>query len=347
MASKPPTWDNREDGRIDRQAQRLEDMTSWQPSSGADAARRRAAILERVRRFFDERDVLAVDTPALSRYAVSDAHIESFSIHSGIAPEIYLNTSPEFSMKRLIAAGYPDIYSICRVFRDGEVGQRHQPEFTMIEWYRLGIDLGSIIAETLQFIGQALADPALLSDVDQVDYAEAFRQHANIDVFSESIDDFADHVDADTDLRRAIGDNRDDWLDLILSTTVTSKFATDKLTVLRHYPASQAALARICPIDRRVADRFEVFYGSTELANGYVELTDAREQLQRIGSDQKRRQQSDQPVRPCDRLLIASLKAGLPECAGVAVGLERLQMVHDKTDDIGDVVTFVFEKHHD
>lgn len=321
-------------------------MTDWRPSSGPDAARRRAALLERVRKFFSDRDVLAIDTPALAQYAVSDLHIESISVRSGFSGDHFLNTSPEFCMKRLLAAGYPDIYSICRVFRGGEAGKRHQPEFTMVEWYRLGFGLDSIVAETLQLLTQALDDPKLASTTEQLDYAEAFRQHANIDVFHASIDELADCADADIDLRATIADDKDAWHNLIFSAVVTPQFAPDKLTVVRHYPASQAALARICPIDNRVADRFEVFYGANELANGYVELTDADEQMQRINTDQEQRRLSGRRASPYDKNLIAALEAGLPECAGVAVGLERLQMVHEKTDDIGDVVTFTFEEHH-
>ena len=322
-------------------------MTNWRPSSGPEVARRRAAMLNRIRQFFSSRDVLPVDTPALSQSAVSDIQIESFLVRSGCLPDNYLNTSPEFNMKRLLAAGYPDIYSICRVFRDGEVGAKHQPEFTMVEWYRLGLNLDAIVAETLQFIADALANPALAGDVDQFDYVDVFKQQAGMDVFTASIDDFANTANADTDLRRAIGDNRDGWLDLILGTIIVPQFATDKLTVLRHYPLSQAALARTCPANSRVADRFEIFHGRSELANGYVELTNADEQLQRIESDQRERQRTGKTVRPSDTAFLASLVAGLPECAGVAIGLERLQMVHDKTDDISDVVSFVFENNHD
>ncbi len=323
-------------------------MTSWRPASGPDAARRRAAMLERIRQHFKESDVLAVDTPSLSQFAASDVQIESFQVDSRAASQQYfLNTSPEFNMKRLLAAGYPDIYSICRVFRDGEAGKQHQPEFTMVEWYRLGFDLDSIVADTTRLIASALAGPALHDAVDQYDYADVFQQHADIDIFTATIDELAGCGGADADLRRALGDDRDALLDLILSTKISRQFADDRLTVLRHYPASQAALARLCPSNERVADRFEVFLGSTELANGYVELTDAAEQRHRIDSDQAKRQRLKLPVRPHDRALLASLESGLPQCAGVAVGLERLQMMHDSTDDIGDVVAFLLEKDHD
>jgi len=322
-------------------------MTDWRPSSGPDAARRRAALLERVRQFFADRGVLAIDTPALAQDAVSDPQIESISVRSGCSGEHFLNPSPEFCMKRLLAAGYPDIYAICRVFRGGEAGKRHQPEFTMVEWYRLGFGLDSIVAETVQLLTQALDDPKLATTAEQLDYAAAFRRHANIDVFNAGIDELAACAGADIDLRAAIANDQDAWHNLIFSAVVTPQFAPGKLTVVRHYPASQAALSRICPIDNRVADRFEIFYGANELANGYVELTDADEQMQRINTDQEKRRLSGRPVAAYDKHLIAALEAGLPECAGVAVGLERVQMAHDKTGDIGNVVTFTFEEHHD
>lgn len=321
---------------------------NWQPSSDVAAARRRAAMLQRIRQYFDEQDVLAVDTPALSACAVSDVQIESFAVQSiSTGKPLFLQTSPEFNMKRLLAAGYPDIYSICRVFRDGEVGARHQPEFTMIEWYRHGMHLESIIADTVRLIIRALDAVDVSDNVEQVDYAEIFKQHTGINIFATNVDELAECSGADTGLRRSLGDDKDAWFDLLLSTKICGQFAKDKLTVLRHYPASQAALARLCPADERVADRFEVFLGPTELANGYVELTDAEQQLQRIEADQASRQQSGMPLRPHDVLLLAALQSGLPACAGVAVGLERLQMAHDKTDDISKVLTFAFENHHD
>ena len=246
-------------------------------------------------------------------------------------------------MKRLLASGYPDIYSVCRVFRDGEAGRKHQPEFTIIEWYRLGFDLAEIIADTLNVIAAALDDASLTGAVSIFDYRDAFIEFAGIDPLTASTDDLAAAAGADNDLRQTLGEQSDGWLDLILTTRVAPSFATDKLTVLQHYPASQAALARLCPDDPRLADRFEVFMGAMELANGYVELTDAVEQSQRIADDQAMRELRDQPVRPHDAALLAALESGLPACAGVAMGLERLQMLHDKVDDIRKVITFEFE----
>mgnify|MGYP001826032467 CR=1 FL=1 len=320
-------------------------MNGWQPSAGPEVARTRASMLERIRRYFVACDVLEVDTPALSASAVSDTQIESLEIaDSLVCPRpLYLATSPEFCMKRLLADGYPDIYSICRVFRDGESGRQHQPEFTMVEWYRLGFGLEQIVSDTLQLIAAALDEPSLSRNAVQHDYRSLFRESVGLDPLTASIDELARACDADDDLRRAIGDERDDWLDLLLSTRIVPGFADDRLTVLRHYPASQAALARLCPDDADVADRFEVFAGSVELANGYVELTDAREQAERIRHDIESRQRRKRPAYPVDGKLLAALEAGLPPCAGVAVGFERLHMLHDKTDDIRDVLTFAFE----
>jgi len=319
-------------------------MTKWRPTSGPDAARRRADILRRLRSYFDRETILEVDTPALSPAAVSDVHIESLAVSSSLATApLYLHTSPEFCMKRLLASGYPEIYSICRVFRDGEVGQRHQPEFTMVEWYRLRFGLDDIISDTLNAIASALGDQTLAEDAVTTDYRDVFAATCGIDPLDASISELAELADADQDLRRVLGDERDSWLDLLITMRVAPSFAADKLTVVKHYPASQAALARLCPDNCMVADRFEVFMGSVELANGYVELTDAQTQSARIETDQATRTRLGKALRPRDHSLVAALDSGLPACAGVAMGLERLQMMHDKTDDIRDVIPFPFE----
>jgi elongation factor P--(R)-beta-lysine ligase len=322
-------------------------VTSWRPSSGPAVARHRAAILRRLRAYFETESVLEVDTPAISTTAVSDIHIESIAVNSELSDTpLYLHTSPEFCMKRLLASGYPDIYSVCRVFRDGEAGKHHQPEFTMVEWYRLGFGLAEIIADTLKALALALDKPQLCDDVLIVDYRDAFTAASGVDPLSASISELADAADADADLRRSLGSVRDDWLDLILATKLAPTFCADKLTVLQHYPASQAALAQICRQDSSVADRFEVFMGTVELANGYVELTDAELQAERIANDQLQREQRGQPLRPRDQSLLAALEAGLPACAGVAVGLERLHMMYAGTNDIHNVITFPFETVH-
>jgi lysyl-tRNA synthetase class 2 len=301
--------------------------------------------MRRVRACFEEAGVLEVDTPALSAAAVSDTQIESFEIAASTVSNrpLFLHTSPEFCMKRLLADGYPDIFSICRVFRDGEAGSRHQPEFTMIEWYRLGMNLDDIIDDTVHVMRCALDDKAPVAEPVQLDYREAVLEATGLDPLNTDTASLANAVDADERLRAALGEEKDDWLDLLLATRVIPGFANDRLTVLKHYPASQAALARLCPADSRVADRFEVFLGPVELANGYVELADAAEQSARIAADNAARARRGRPARPVDQHLIAALESGFPACAGVAMGFERLQMIHDKTDDIRNVLTFAFE----
>ena len=322
-------------------------MADWRASSPVTVAQHRAEMLARVRAYFAEQQVLAVDTPALSKFANTDPNIDSFSTQSATGNQYFLHTSPEFCMKRLLADGYPDIYSICRVFRDGEIGHYHLPEFTMLEWYRLDFELGDIISDTTALIAACIGHPSLHEDAVVVDYRDAFRDIANIDIFSVTIDDLAIKVSADDALRNSVGDDHRAWLDLILSTVIAPDFNPDQLTVVQHYPASQAALARICPGDDRFADRFEVFHGVTELANGYVELTNADEQRRRFNQELNMRENTGQPLLPPDEQLLAALDNGLPDCAGVAVGLERLQMILMQADNIDNVVTFSPRTRHE
>jgi lysyl-tRNA synthetase class 2 len=320
-------------------------MTGWRPSSSADVARRRAAMLDRVRAYFADHDVLAVDTPTLSGYATPDPNIESITAGCGRDRPTYLHTSPESAMKCLLAAGYPDIYSICRVFRGSEQGRRHLAEFTLLEWYRLDFGLSEIVADTTALIAHCLDQASMKSSV--LDYADAFQNIAGVDVFAASIESLASVASADMALRDNIGTDRDAWLDLVLATVVAPTFASDELTVLRHYPRSQAALARACPLDARIADRFEVFYGALELANGYVELTDAEEQRTRFARDNERRNTAGLAEVIPDELLLRALASGLPACAGVAVGFERLQMIYEQSDNIANVVTFASRDSHE
>jgi lysyl-tRNA synthetase class 2 len=318
---------------------------AWQPSCSVATAKRRAALLADAREFFASRGLLEVETPVLSPYAVSDPNIES--IRAALSPDKgrhrYLNTSPEYCMKRLLCAGYPDIYSICKVFRDGDAGRRHQPEFTMAEWYRIGFGLQRIIAECCDFL-QSLIDPErLLSAIASYSYSQAFVAMTGIDPLRADGATLATALNADDRLQDTIGDNHDEWLDLMMSSKVAPCFAKDRLTVVHHYPASQAALARLCPDDPLLADRFEVFFGDLELANGYVELQDAGTQWQRWLKDLSLRQRKEQASVPLDSKLIDALRSGMPACSGVAVGLDRILMINERVEDIGKVQTFAFE----
>lgn len=317
----------------------------WRPAARLATAQRRAAMLDRARRFFSEHDILQVDTPSLSPAAVSDPHIDSvratLSVQRGA--RFFLRTSPEYAMKRLLCAGYPDIYEIARVYRDGEAGQRHQPEFTLIEWYRRGFSLDEMMLEAIELLTALLEPSRLQGRAVYRSYAAAFREIIEIDPLTADLDSLRLASDADGRLAAALGERRNDWLDLLLATRVAPRFERNRLTVLHHYPASQAALARLDPEDPAVAERFEVFYGDLELANGFVELTDAAEQAQRFTSDQADRQARGKLHVPLDDRFLAALQSGLPGCAGVAVGFERLLMINEKTDNIRSVVTFPFD----
>ena len=296
------------------------------------------------RDFFRALAIQEVDLPALVSHAVTDAQIDSLQVTTPGQPSSigYLHTSPEYGMKRLLAAGSPDIYQLGKVYRAGETGRLHQPEFTMIEWYRRGIALDDMAAETCALI-RALAasagDPPPVGRA--LRYADAFKEHVGIDPINASTSALQRQA---TSLLGAgvpeLGDDRDAWLDLLLSQVLAPRLPREALTVLSHYPASQAALARLHPQDNRLAERFEIFWRGVELANGYRELRDPDEQRARFERDRSiRRKQGRQDVEP-DPALLAALSAGLPDCCGVAVGFDRLLMLALNRDRLTDVISF-------
>jgi len=323
--------------------------TDWRPRADVGMARRRSSMLRSIRDWFDARGVLDIDVPSISLTAVSDPNIESIEARPAVAGgrPAWLHTSPEYCMKRLLAAGFPDIYFLGKVFRDGEAGRRHQPEFTMIEWYRLGFGFEAIMADAETLLGHLLADRVAGVEVGRLDYRGAFRCFLDLDPFDCPIGKLAECAGADASLRAALGANRDAWLDLLMTREIAPRFPTNGLTTLYHYPASQAALARLSPTDPRIAERFEVFLGDVELANGYVELTDAAEQRRRFEADQALRRRSGLPVRPLDQRLLRAVDSGLPACAGVAAGFDRLLMLAAGATDIRDVFHFSDECQRD
>jgi lysyl-tRNA synthetase class 2 len=323
----------------------LAESNGWQSTLAVSTARRRAAMLATARRFFESRNVLEVEVPSISQYTVSDPNIESVRavLRQDAGRIRYLQSSPEYFMKRLLCGGFPDIYSICRVYRDGEAGRRHQPEFTMVEWYRKGFELREMIDESCAFVVQLL-DRASLNEMPlTLEYRDAVRERAGVDPVAAPCSSLADACGADDRLRSAIGDDREAWLDLLMSAKVVPTLAKDRLTVIRHYPASQAALARLCPDDSSVADRFEIFLGDMELANGYVELRNAADQESRWLDDLRSRREKGLDAVPLDRTLLDAMNHGLPACSGVAVGFDRLVMLAEGIDDIALVQTFSFE----
>jgi lysyl-tRNA synthetase class 2 len=281
-------------------------------------------MLARVRDFFARRGVLEVETPILSAAGISDPQIESLrTAIAGIGAPFYLSTSPEYAMKRLLAAGSGDIFQICKVFRDGEIGRWHQPEFTMIEWYRTGFDDQRLMNEVADLVTSMLQSQRRLEPPERLTYREVILRYAGVDMNLASDAELADAalscgIDCRADL------DRDARLDLLISMVAGPKLGRNRPTFVCDYPASQAALARIKPGSPPVAARFELYLDGVELANGFHELTDASEQRRRFERDLAVRAARGQ-VRPAiDDRLLAALSCGVPECAGVALGFDRL-----------------------
>jgi len=308
------------------------------------ALRQRAALNALIRRFFAERNVLEVETPILSEAGNTEPNIDSFHtrfsghVDAG-TPQRWLRTSPEFPLKRLLAAGVGDCYELGRVFRNGEAGGRHNPEFTMLEWYRVGWDHHRLIDETVALVRAALGLVQRDARVRVIDYRSLYQQQLGVDPFQASV----------AQLQAALGDvqvdpagmTRDDWLDLLMTHHIQPHFDAAVMTVVHDWPASQAALARIRPGTPALAERFELYLGSVELANGYHELNDAGEQRARFERDHAVRTARGAVLPPLDERLLAALPA-LPDCAGVAVGVDRLLMAMNQTGRIGDVLAIDF-----
>jgi len=323
--------------------------TSWQPSASFEALRLRARLNAAIRAFFAERGVVEVETPVLSVAGNTDPNIASFSLEfsgrtDGAPRTRWLRTSPEYPLKRLLAAGFGDCYELGRVFRDGEAGGRHNPEFTMLEWYRVGWDHRRLIDEAAALVNAALALVGRNAQLTLVSYHDLYRQQLGLDPATAS----------EAELCNALGDvlidpeglTRDDWLDLLMTHRLQPAFPGDQLLALYDYPASQCALARIRRDDGAVpvAERFELYLGPLELANGYHELADAAEQGARFEQDLQRRRKRDDAQPPRDENLLQALASGFPACAGVAMGVDRLMMAMLGTARIADVLAFDFAK---
>jgi lysyl-tRNA synthetase class 2 len=301
-------------------------------------------MLDAARAFFRERGVLEVETPLAVSATVTDVQIESLAL-SGTAPR-FLHTSPEYAMKRVLAAGSGDIYQICRVFRAGECGRLHNPEFTMVEWYRLGMDLPAIMRETAELTAALLTAGGRASGpVESITYAQAFQQHFGCDPLDATTEHLAGLARAQGLVdSSAVAATRDDLLDFLVATRVGPGLGHGRLTCLHHFPASQAALARFDAVDPRTALRFELYAEGIELANGYVELADVREQQRRFAEDlaERGRRGLAQPL--IDARLLAALEHGLPPCAGVALGFDRVAMLALGAASIGEVMAFSWER---
>jgi len=320
----------------------------WQPSAEIVTLKRRAQLLADVRRFFSERNVLEVETPVLSQAAPTATYLDSFSTlyqPTGITPKAYyLQTSPEFAMKRLLAAGSGDIYQIAKVFRHGELGRLHNPEFTMLEWYRPALSYQALMTEVDTLLQEVAGLPAAIS----MRYHEAFLQYLDVDI---------DAVDTDVLRNLTMSQinglpsdwqcGRDGWLELLMSEVIEPRLAVLAVPVMVFdFPSSQAQLAKVYQnsLGHNVAARFEVYAGGLELANGYDECQDAEELRRRFAQDNRQRQQQAKPEMPVDEHFLAAMSAGLPSCTGVALGLDRLMLLITQKQRLEEVISFGFER---
>lgn len=321
----------------------------WRPNADLTAIRARAELYAGIREFFREAGVLEVETPILSRAAVTDPALASLSTRIDIAGfgsrrPLYLQTSPEFAMKRLLAAGIGPIYQICKVFRDEERGHRHHPEFSLLEWYRPGWSYERLMDEVGALVRMALGRPRM--PIERLTYRDLFRGGFGLDPWQTGIAQLREAAErAGLQGLDGLDLDRDGWLDLLLTQCLESRLGQGRLTFLCDYPPSQAALARVRTSGEvPVAERFELYIDGIELANGFGELVDAREQRARFLADLEARREQGRPEPPIDESLLAALEYGMPECAGVALGLDRLLMVAAAAEHIDTVLTFAVER---
>lgn len=300
------------------------------------AVQLRAAALARLRTFFSERNVVEVDTPSLSEAATPDPHLRSLEVAVD-GGQLYLHTSPEFGMKRLLAAGAGDIYQVCRVYRDGEDGHVHRREFTMVEWYRLGYSMTDLMTEVLdlcEYVGGQRFGPA-----QSRSFGEAFKEALGIDWRHADSDELRNSIRA-KGVDPGSATQRQELIELALAAIITPRLGRRGAEFLTHFPAAMAALADLNPEKPDTADRFELFVAGIELANGFRELTDPIEQRRRFASELERRGQMGLPQPPLDERFLAALEEGLPPCSGVALGFDRLLMVASGNDRLDPVLPF-------
>lgn len=313
-------------------------MADWQHTASIARLKARARLLQDIRTYFSDRGILEVETPLISRAGNTDPEIHSIKTDTGG----YLRTSPEFPLKRLLAAGSGDIFELGRVFRAGESGRFHNPEFTLLEWYRTGFSYPQLmdeVADFVRFCGRGKFDHW---PEQRLSYRQLFLHHLNLDPVTADVRELSaaakNHNITDIELERR------QWLDLLISLVIQPVLPEESLTFIYDFPAEQAALARIRPGTPPLAERFELYLGRTELANGYQELTDASEQRQRFDAENTQREKRGELICETDHHLITALEHGLPECAGVALGVDRLLMSLCDAETISEVTAFPFSR---
>jgi len=318
----------------------------WQPTLTWHNAQKRAKILQKIRQFFNERNVLEVETPALSLGTVTDVHLDAFTCNyhflsdSSIehSTQLYLQTSPEFHMKRLLASGYGDIFQIAKAFRHEEAGHYHNPEFTMLEWYRIGFDHFELMNEVADLLEAVIGS----AKATQITYQQLFIEQVALDPLStnrKQLLSVISNYNKSSDWLNIELDN-DILLQFIFTEIIEPNIGNDAPCFVYNFPKSQASLAKLCANDDRVAQRFECYYQGVELVNGFNELTDSKKQAERFQEDNKKRKQLSMQEKPIDDNFISALTCGLPQCSGVALGVDRLIMLALKAKNITEVISF-------
>ncbi len=314
---------------------------NWRPSAGVEMLRARAALLHDIRAYFLQHNVMEVETPVLSNAGVTDPNINSMRLSLQGQADRFLHTSPEFPMKRLLCADSGDIYQISKVFRSAELGRNHNPEFTLLEWYRLNYDHHDLMQEVDSLLHALFPGELALPRSRFLSYADAI-----LNATGKPLEEFDAAAVRQVLHERGIeppdslGEAIDPWLDMLMSFVVAPAFDSNSLTFLYDYPVSQAALAKISRDSPEVAERFEVYFGELELANGFHELQNAEEQRARFENDNSVRAAQSMEQIPLDDNLIDALTSGLPACAGVALGIDRLLMAFYQKSDIKEVISF-------
>ena len=320
-----------------------------QSSLSWENAKARAVIITKIRHFFACRSIIEVETPLLSHGTTTDVHLESFSSHYNFLDDssdscsslMYLQTSPEFAMKRLLASGYGCIYQICKAFRHEGYGRHHNPEFTMLEWYRVGFNHFDLMAEVSELLIAILdCQPCI-----KISYQEVYIKHLNIDPLDTSLDELITLIKCRKKSSKWLEDETDIdiLLQFIFSEMIEPHIGLEAPYLIYNFPSSQASLAKISTIDTRVAERFECYYQGIELVNGFNELTDAKQQQLRFINDNDLRATKNLPLKPIDNNFIDALSEGLPDCAGVALGIDRLVMLALNEKHINCVLSFSIE----
>ena len=302
-------------------------------------------MFQKIRQFFADRSVLEVETPLLGSAIGTDPNLDFFMTGYGVPTKqktFFLQTSPEFAMKRLLAAGSGSIYQICKAFRNGESGRHHNPEFILLEWYRVGYNLAGLMDEVDELIAFLFTGNFALKATVRIGYQNLFEQYTGLNPLVFSYRDYAKYAE-ENDLHDAVticGQNHALWLDFMFSHQIQPHLGNNALCMVYGYPACVSSLARINETNALVTDRVELFINGIELGNGYYELSDVKEQERRFDKEIAIRQENNRPPVTKDERLLAALRAGMPDCSGIAIGLDRVLMVLSNSTVIDDVLAF-------